>query len=156
MGNPKIKRENRFRNINMSDIKKELIEIQSHQPKNLGSWVKIDIVDNQNRKFQFGTKKKDGNETKAFTFYKEHKARWDDSTMLGQPIKVVVDYSEMPKSFTDPKTGKVINYTQRTIIGFSEPKEDDLKKVPEYNNPAFTDIPIIEDDEPYDNEEIPF
>ena len=68
MGNPKIKRENRIRNINMSDIKKELIEIQSHQQKYLGSWGKIDIVDNQNRKLQFGTKKKDGGETKSFTF----------------------------------------------------------------------------------------
>ena len=155
MGNPKIKRENRFRNINMNEIKKELIEIQSHQPKNLGSWVKIDIVDKQNRKFQFGTKKKDGAETKAFTFYKEHKTKWDDSIMLGQPIKVVVDYNETPKSFTGDK-GNVINYIQRTIIGFAEPKEDNFKKVPEYNNPAFDNIPVIEDDEPYGNEEIPF
>lgn len=146
----------------MNEIKKELIEIQSHQPKNLGSWVKIEIVDNQNRKFQFGTKKKDGNETKAFTFYKEHKARWDDLIMMGQPIKVVVSYDEMPKSFIGDK-GNTINYIQRTIKLFSEPKEDDFKKVPEYNNPAFTeemedtkdDVPVIEDDEPY-GEEIPF
>jgi hypothetical protein len=74
--------------------------------------------------------------------------------MLGQPIKVVVDYNEMPKSFTGDK-GNVVNYIQRTIIGFAEPKEDDFKKVPEYNNPAFDNIPVIEDDEPY-GEEIPF
>lgn len=138
-----------------SNIIKETIEIQSHQPKNLGTWIKIDIVDNRNRKFQFGTKKKNGGETKAFTFYKGVKASWDNLTMMGQPIKVVVDYNEVPKSFTDPKTGKVVNYTQRTIVGFSEPKEDDFKKVPEYNNPAFESTPVIEDDEPY-GEEIPY
>jgi hypothetical protein len=139
-----------------NNIKKETIEIQSHQPKNLGSWIKIDIVDSENRKFQFGTKKKDGGETKAFTFYKSVKSAWDNLTMMGKSIKVVVDYNEIPKSFTDPKTGKVVNYTQRTIIGFSEPKEDSFKSVPEYDNPAFDNIPVIEDDEPYDNEEIPF
>ena len=83
----KIKRENRFRNINMNEIKKELIEIQSHQPKNLGSWVKIDIVDNQNRKFQGLELKRNGGETKAFTFYKGVKSAWDNLTMMGQSNK---------------------------------------------------------------------
>lgn len=133
----------------MNEIKKEIIEIISHQPKNLGTWIKIDIVDNQNRKFQFGTKKKDGGETKAFTIYKQLKPIWDDNLMNGKPIRIVVDYNEMPKSFTDPKTGKVINYTQRTIIGFSAPREgvkDASKNV---------DIPVIEVDEINENE-IPF
>lgn len=133
----------------MNEIKKEIIEIISHQPKNLGTWIKIDVVDNKNRKFQFGTKKKDGGETKAFTIYKQLKSTWDDNLMNGKPIRIVVDYNEMPKSFTDPKTGKVINYTQRTIIGFSAPREgvkDASKNV---------DIPVIEVDE-IDENEIPF
>lgn len=133
----------------MNEIKKEIIEITSHQPKNLGTWIKIDIVDNQNRKFQFGTKKKDGGETKAFTIYKQLKPIWDDNLMNGKPIRIVVDYKEMPKSFTDPKTGKVINYTQRTIIGFSAPREG-VKDASKNN-----DIPVIEVDE-IDENEIPF
>lgn len=133
----------------MNEIKKEIIEIISHQPKNLGTWIKIDIVDNQNRKFQFGTKKKDGNETKAFTIYKQLKPIWDDNLMNGKPIRIVVDYNEMPKSFTDPKTGKVINYTQRTIIGFSAPREG-VKDASKNN-----DIPVIEVDE-IDENDIPF
>ena len=133
----------------MNIIKKEIIEIISHQPKNLGTWIKIDIVDNQNRKFQFGTKKKDGGETKAFTTYKQLKSTWDDNLMNGKPIRIVVDYNETPKSFTDPKTGKVVNYTQRTIIGFSAPREgvEDASK----NN----DIPVIDVDE-VDENGIPF
>ena len=133
----------------MNEIKKEIIEIISHQPKNLGTWIKIDIVDNKNRKFQFGTKKKDGNETKAFTTYKQLKSQWDDNLMNGKPIRIVVDYNEMPKSFTDPKTGKVINYTQRTIIGFSAPREG-VKDASKNN-----DIPVIEVDE-IDENDIPF
>ena len=50
----------------MNEIKKEIIEIISHQPKNLGTWIKIDIVDNKNRKFQFGTKKKRWRGNKSF------------------------------------------------------------------------------------------
>lgn len=133
----------------MNEIKKEIIEIISHQPKNLGTWIKIDIVDNQNRKFQFGTKKKDGGETKAFTIYKQLKPIWDDNLMNGKPIRIVVDYNETPKSFTDPKTGKVINYTQRTIIGFSAPREG-VKDASKNN-----DIPVIEVDE-IDENDIPF
>lgn len=133
----------------MNEIKKEIIEIISHQPKNLGTWIKIDIVDNKNRKFQFGTKKKDGGETKAFTMYKQLKPIWDDNLMNGKPIRIVVDYKEEPKSFTDPKTGKVINYTQRTIIGFSAPREG-VKDASKNN-----DIPVIEVDE-IDENEIPF
>lgn len=132
----------------MNEIKKEIIEIISHQPKNLGTWIKIDIVDNQNRKFQFGTKKKDGEETKAFTIYKQLKPIWDDNLMNGKPIRIVVDYKETPKSFTDNK-GNLINYVQRTIIGFSAPREgvkDASKNV---------DIPVIEVDE-IDENDIPF
>jgi len=133
----------------MNEIKKEIIEIISHQPKNLGTWIKIDIVDNQNRKFQFGTKKKDGGETKAFTIYKQLKPIWDDNLMNGKPIRIVVDYKETPKSFTDNK-GNLINYVQRTIIGFSAPREG-VKDASKSNN----DIPIIEVDE-IDENEIPF
>ena len=132
----------------MNEIKKEIIEIISHQPKNLGTWIKIDIVDNKNRKFQFGTKKKDGEETKAFTIYKQLKPIWDDNLMNGKPIRIVVDYKETPKSFTDNK-GNLINYTQRTIIGFSAPREgvkDASKNI---------DIPVIEVDE-IDENDIPF
>lgn len=133
----------------MNEIKKEIIEIISHQPKNLGTWIKIDIVDNKNRKFQFGTKKKDGGETKAFTMYKQLKPIWDDNLMNGKPIRIVVDYTETPKSFTDNK-GNLINYVQRTIIGFSAPREG-VKDASKSNN----DIPIIEVDE-IDENEIPF
>lgn len=133
----------------MNEIKKEIIEIISHQPKNLGTWIKIDIVDNQNRKFQFGTKKKDGEETKAFTIYKQLKPIWDDNLMNGKPIRIVVDYKETPKSFTDNK-GNLINYVQRTIIGFSAPREG-VKDASKSNN----DIPIIEVDE-IDENDIPF
>ena len=133
----------------MNEIKKEIIEIISHQPKNLGTWIKIDIVDNKNRKFQFGTKKKDGGETKAFTTYKQLKSTWDDNLMNGKPIRIVVDYTETPKSFTDNK-GNLINYVQRTIIGFSAPREG-VKDASKNND----DIPIIEVDE-IDENEIPF
>lgn len=132
----------------MNEIKKEIIEIISHQPKNLGTWIKIDIVDNKNRKFQFGTKKKDGGETKAFTIYKQLKPIWDDNLMNGKPIRIVVDYTETPKSFTDNK-GNLINYVQRTIIGFSAPREG-VKDASKNN-----DIPVIEVDE-IDENEIPF
>jgi len=133
----------------MNEIKKEIIEITSHQPKNLGTWIKIDIVDNQNRKFQFGTKKKGGGETKAFTIYKQLKPIWDDNLMNGKPIRIVVDYKETPKSFTNNK-GNLVNYVQRTIIGFSAPREG-VKDASKSNN----DIPIIEVDE-IDENELPF
>ena len=133
----------------MNEIKKEIIEIISHQPKNLGTCIKIDIVDNQNRKFQFGTKKKDGGETKAFTIYKQLKSTWDDNLMNGKPIRIVVDYNETPKSFTNNK-GNLINYVQRTIIGFSAPREG-VKDASKSNN----DIPVI-DVEEVDEYGIPF
>ena len=54
--------------------------------------------------------------------YKQLKPIWDDNLMNGKPIRIVVDYTETPKSFTDNK-GNLINYVQRTIIGFSAPRE---------------------------------
>ncbi len=68
--------------------------------------------------------------------------------MNGKPIRIVVDYTETPKSFTDNK-GNLVNYVQRTIIGFSAPREG-VKDASKNN-----DIPVIEVDE-IDENEIPF
>lgn len=67
------------------------------------------ILHSGNEKYEFWTKKKDGNETKAFTQFKKFKPQIGDS--------FEVSIKEEEEEFRNAQ-GKDVKYTKRTILGF--------------------------------------
>ena len=81
-------------------------------------WVLVQIKDTEGKKYGFFTTKKDGEDTKAFAFYKENKSRWDDAFLEGNSVEVEVMYEEEEKTFTGDD-GKEVNYKARNVKNFS-------------------------------------
>jgi hypothetical protein len=140
-------------------ISKKII-VKSHQiskdEKNSPpKWTRIDIIDTNNDRYSFFTKKIDGTPTKAATFYKENMKKWSDNDFNGVANEVYISYEEKQNTYTR-KDGKMGTSTNRTIRIMSE---DEFKKDPAYKGMVSvedvmknSEIPTIdineEEDEP--------
>jgi len=96
---------------------------------------KITILDGK-KKFGFYTTKKDGSYSKAHEGWEKLRPR------VGDVVSAEVE--EEPKTFTDPRTRKVVNYTDRRILFFytdgNEMEVNNVKPVKSQNSPDRIDI----------------
>jgi hypothetical protein len=87
------------------------IKIDSIDQAKVEFGVKFTLVSGKN-KYSFFNTKKDGSNTKAYEQFKKF------GFQIGDEVEAEVKEEE--RSFPDTKTGKMVKYTQRTIIFFNE------------------------------------
>lgn len=94
--------------------KHSVIKIVSYAKKDFDNGGSMyTLIDENNKKFRFSKTKKDGAPTRA---YEGLQALGID--VVGATVGIA--YEEAPDSFDDPKTGKKVEYTKRTIRWFEE------------------------------------
>ena len=100
------------------------INITGHSTEEFDFGIKH-IVSDGSLKYQFFETRKDGNSTKAYE-------QWAKRG-LGVGRMVSAEVAEEAKSFFDPKTGKDVKFTRRTILYFKgdEPEDSADMEMPE-------------------------
>ena len=105
----------------MSDLKRKAIKVSSVEinngETNGNKWVMIKLETTEKEYPSFFATKKDGSDSKAFTFYRENKSRWDDAFLTGDTIDIDIVYKENP--YVD-KQGQ--DRVGLNIVMFNEPE----------------------------------